>query len=160
MVGIVYRIGVGVRLVRASMGVWGTPVFWDTIGWWHNEVHYTIPRLDEERRMAASLELAFSDGVSTCTSGANATNFEMGVPTMKMGSSQIVFKDNRVTVDSVGSDGIGEWQWESVAVRSTTRPGTLRRLLIGALIGGKWVGDEGSKKTPPEYDRLSEFLSH
>lgn len=155
-----YRVGMGMRLARASVRVWGTPAFWDTIGWWHTDVHYTIPRLDEERRVAAELELTFTAGVSVTTFGVNATKFKMGVPTMNLGSSQIVFKDNRVTVDSVGPNGVGEWQWESVAVRSTTRPGALRRLLIGAVIGARWVGDEGSKKTPPEYDRLSEFLSH
>lgn len=60
-----YGVGVGMRLIRISVGVWGTPAFWNTIGWWHNEVHYTIPRIREEKRVAVELELAFGVGAVT-----------------------------------------------------------------------------------------------
>jgi hypothetical protein len=163
------------RLVRASVGVWGTPAFWDTIGWWHTEVHYTIPRLDEERRMAARLELAFADthtpsGVATSGNShgsipytnSSATTFSAS-SNITSGNATIELKGQRLVINS-SKLSAGQWQWESVGIRTEGVPTPLRRLLIRVLVGAEWVGDEGTKKTRtplgPEYDRLSEFLSH
>ena len=178
MSGLVYRIGVGIRLVRLSVGVWGTPAFWDTIGWWHNEVHYTIPGLNEEKRMAVQLEMAFSDATLQSTSvssyahtnpspsGWSVSKSSWGIPDVFLGSSgtssvnsHISIKDGVMIVNPTISKGVGEWRWESITVRSASNPGILRQLLIGAVIGAKWVPDT---KEPvslgPEYDRLSEFI--
>lgn len=171
MSGLVYRIGVGIRLVRLSVGVWGTPAFWDTIGWWHNEVHYTIPRLNEEKIMAVQLEMAFSDATLQSTSvssyahtnsslsGWSVSNSSWGITAVSSGNSHISFEDRVMTVNPTISKGVGEWRWESITVRSASNPGILRQLLIGAVTGAKWVPDT---KEPvslgPEYDRLSEFI--
>jgi hypothetical protein len=171
--GLVYRIGVGMRLVRASVGVWGTPAFWDTIGWWHNEVHYVIPRIRGEKRMEAELELAFGAAVPpvgvTSYSGFTGVVSSVGTssisvtPHISFGNSKVEFKNQRLVINSSKSSA-GQWQWESVGIRTEGVPTPLRRLLIRVLVGAEWVGDEGTKKsrTPlgPEYDRLSEFLSH
>lgn len=162
-----YRVGVGMRLVRASVGVWGTPSFWDTIGWWHNEVHYVIPRIREERRVAAELELAFGTAVPpvgvTSYSGSTGVVSSVGTssisvtPHLSFGNSKVEFKNQRVVINP-GKLSVGQWQWESVGVRTEGVPTPLRRLLIRVLVGAEWVPDGVSKKprTPlgPEYDRL------
>jgi hypothetical protein len=183
MNGVLYRLGVGMRLVRISVGVWGTPSFWDTIGWWHNEVHYVIPRIREEKRVAAELELAFgqeryfgvaggvtSSGGVTSYVGVGAVNsIPYGVtsfasnnisPNISLGEGSLTFKDQRFVIDPCKSS-VGQWQWESVGVRTEAVPTTLRRLLIRVLVGAEWVADTvGPVSFGPEYDRLSEFLSH
>jgi hypothetical protein len=184
MKDVLYRIGVGMRLVRASVGVWGTPALWDTIGWWHTEVHYTIPRIREEKLVAAELELAFGQTRYFGTMGSGGvTNYvrtmgSVGVigspsygststtsitPHISFGDGKLTFKDQRVLIDPYKSS-VGQWQWESVGIRTEGVPTPLRRLLIRVLVGAEWVGDEGTKKPRPslggEYDRLSEFLSH
>lgn len=167
MKDVLYRVGVGMRLVRASAGVWGTPAFWDTIGWWHNEVHYVIPRIREEKRMVAELELAFGAAVPpvgvTSYSGFTGVVSSVGTssisvtPHISFGNSKVKFKNQRVVINP-GKLSVGQWQWESVGVRTQSVPTPLRRLLIRVLMGAEWVGDEGSKKPRPllggEYDRL------
>lgn len=162
-----YRVGVGMRLVRASVGVWGTPAFWDTIGWWHNEVHYVIPRIREEKRMAAELELAFGAAVPpvrvTSYSGSTGVVSSVGTssisvtPNISFGYGKLTFKDQRVIIDPRKSS-VGQWQWETVGIRTERVPTPLRRLLIRVLVGAEWVGDGDSKKPPTtlggEYDRL------
>lgn len=152
-----YRVGVGMRLVRASAGVWGTPAFWDTIGWWHNEVHYVIPRIRGEREMAAELELAFGEvssggvkgyvgafgSVGVTGSGGSTISTNI-VPNLSVGEAAITFKDQRVIINSCKSS-VGQWQWESVSFRSGRVPTPLRRLLMSVLVGAEWVGDKGRK---------------
>jgi len=161
MNGVLYRIGGGMRLVRISVGVWGTPAFWDTIGWWHNEVHYTIPRLKGEKRVAAELELAF--GVGTVNSTPyRVTSFAINniTPNISLGEGSLTFKDQRFVIDPCKSS-VGQWQWECVGVRTGGVPTPLRRLLIRVLVGAEWVADTVEPISfGPEYDRLSEFLSH
>jgi len=173
MKDVLYRIGVGMRLVRASVGVWGTPALWDTIGWWHTEVHYTIPRIREEKLVAAELELAFgqesSRGVASYVGVGAVNSIPYGVtsfssnnitPHISFGDGKLTFKDQRVLIDPYKSSA-GQWQWESVGIRTEGVPTPLRRLLIRVLVGAEWVGDEGTRPSlGPEYDRLSEFLSH
>lgn len=165
-----YRVRVGMRLVRASVGVWGTPAFWDTIGWWHNEVHYVIPKIREEKRVAAELELAFGEESSRWVRGYVGAFGSVGVtnsggstistnitPNFSVGEAAITFKDQRVIINPCKSS-VGQWQWESVSFRSGRVPTPLRRLLMRVLVGAEWVGDKGRKKPPTtlgaEYDRL------
>jgi hypothetical protein len=154
-----YGVGVGMRLVRISVGVWGTPAFWDTIGWWHNEVHYTIPRLKEEKRVAAELELAFGVGaVNSIPYGVTSFAINNITPNISFGEGSLTFKDQRVIIDPCKSS-IGEWQWESVGVRTGRVPNPLRRLLIRVLVGAKWVPDiKDPVSLGAEYDRLQEFI--
>jgi hypothetical protein len=160
MKDVLYRVGVGMRLVRASKGVWGTPAFWDTIGWWHNEVHYVIPRIREEKRVAAELELAFGAAVPpvgvTSSTGVGMSSISV-TPHISPGNSKVEFKNQRVVINP-GKLSVGQWQWESLGVRTQGVPTPLRRLLIRVLVGAEWVPDEGSKKprapSGPEYDRL------
>lgn len=156
-----YGVGVGMRLIRISVGVWGTPAFWDTIGWWHNEVHYTIPRLKEEKRVAAELELAFGVGaVTSIPYGVTSFAINNITPNISLGEGSLTFKDQRVIIDPCKSS-IGEWQWESVGFRTGKVPTPLRRLLVRVLVGAEWVGDKSSKALvplAPEYSRLQEFI--
>lgn len=158
-----YRVGVGMRLARASVRVWGTPSFWDTIGWWHNEVHYVIPRIREEKRVAAELELAFGEASSRgFASYVGVTSFASNniTPNISFGEGSLTFKDQRVIIDPCKSS-VGQWQWESVGIRTGRVPTPLRRLLIRVLMGAEWVADTVEPVSfGPEYDRLSEFLSH
>ena len=159
MNGVLYRLGVGMRLVRISVGVWGTPAFWDTIGWWHNEVHYTIPRLKEEKRVAAELELAFGVGAVNFTPH-RVTSFAINniAPNITLGEGSLTFKDQRFIIDPCKSS-VGQWQWESVGVRTGGVPTPLRRLVIGVLVGAEWVPDtKAPVPLAPEYSRLQEFI--
>ena len=166
----IYGVGVGMRLVRISVGVWGTPAFWDTIGWWHNEVHYTIPRLKEEKRVAAELELAFGEASSRGVRGYVGAFGSVGVtglggstiftapPNISFGEATITLKDQRVVIDPCKSS-MGQWQWESVGVRTGGVPTPLRRLLMWVLVGAEWVPDtKDPVSLGAEYDRLQEFI--
>lgn len=156
-----YGVRVGMRLIRISVGVWGTPAFWDTIGWWHNEVHYTIPRLKEEKRVAAELELAFGVGaVNSIPYGVTSFAINNITPNISLGEGSLTFKDQQLIIDPCKSS-VGQWQWECVGVRTGGVPTPLRRLLIRVLVGAEWVGDESSKALvplAPEYSRLQEFI--
>lgn len=163
----IYGVGVGMRLVRISVGVWGTPAFWDTIGWWHNEVHYTIPRLKEEKRVAAELELTFGEATSYVGSVGAVNSIPYGVtsfainnitPNISFGEATITLKDQRVVIDPCKSS-MGQWQWESVGVRTGRVPTSLRRLLMWVLVGAEWVPDtKDPVSLGAEYDRLQEFI--
>ena len=154
-----YRVGVGMRLVRASVGVWGTPSFWDTIGWWHNEVHYVIPKIREEKRVAAELELAFGEVSSGGVTGLGGSTISTSItPHISVGEGKLTFKDQRVIIDPCKSSA-GQWQWETVGIRTGGVPTPLRRLLMSVLVGAEWVPD--TKDPVPlgaEYDRLQEFI--
>lgn len=168
MNGMLYRLGVGMRLVRISVGVWGTPALWDTIGWWHNEVHYVIPRIREEKRVAAELELAFGVGAVNFTpyvgsgyqGSGRVTSFAINniAPNITLGEGGLTFKDQRFIIDPCKSS-VGQWQWECVGVRTGRVPTPLRRLVIGVLVGAKWVADtKAPVPLAPEYSRLQEFI--
>jgi hypothetical protein len=157
------RLRVGVHLARVALESHGTDRFWDAIGWWHGEVHYTIPRLEEEKRVAAELERAFSDksifvGDSLPFTGKVMTS--NGYTSLTVGPS-MRFGD-RITLNP-GQRCVGEWRWQGIAVRTMGRPARVRRLLLGVLLGAEWVADGDNKKTQvslgPEYDRLAEFLT-
>ena len=154
-----YGVGVGMRLVRASVGVWGTPAFWDTIGWWHNEVHYVIPKIREEKRVAAELELAFGEESSRGVRGLGGSTISNNItPNFSVGEAAITFKDQRVIINSCKSS-VGQWQWESVSFRSGRVPTPLRRLLMSVLVGAEWVPDtKDPVSLGAEYDRLQEFI--
>jgi hypothetical protein len=156
------RVRVGIHLTRIALDSYGTDRFWDAIGWWHGEVHYTIPRIEGEKRVAAELERAFTDdGESNLPFGLQA----LGV-TVK---SSISFQDSNLLVNNgkfvIDPPGLntGQWQYQGFALRTAIKPNLVRRLLIGALTGAEWVADNGdNKKTQvslgPEYDRLAEFI--
>ena len=163
---------VGVHLTRLALDSYGTSRFWDVIGWWHGEVHYTIPRIKEERRVAADLERTFADNpFGTLTLNTNVTSFTSKVsintsgtaniisnPCITFGNASIDFKDSKVVVDP-GKLSVGQWQYQGIAIRTGARPNLVRRLLISVLTGAEWRGD-GKSNGPlaPEYERLAEFI--
>ncbi len=166
------RMWVGVHLTRLALDSYGTVRFWDVIGWWHGEVHYTIPRIKEERRVAADLERTFADNpFGTLTLNTNVTSFTSTVsintsgtaniisnPCITFGNASIDFKDSKVVVDP-GKLSVGQWQYQGIAIRTGARPNLVRRLLIGVLTGAEWVGDgKSNKPLAPEYERLAEFI--
>jgi hypothetical protein len=150
---------VGVHLTRLALDSYGTVRFWDVIGWWHGEVHYTIPRIEEERRVAAKLERTFADNpFGTLTLNTNATANINSNPCITFGNASIVFKDSKIVVDP-GKLSVGQWQYQGIAIRTGARPNPVRRLLIGVLTGAEWMGDGKSNRPPaPEYERLAEFI--
>jgi hypothetical protein len=153
------RMWVGVHLTRLALDSYGTVRFWDVIGWWHGEVHYTIPRIEEERRVAAELERTFADNpFGTLTLNTNVTANINSNPCITFGNASIVFKDSKIVVDP-GKLSVGQWQYQGIAIRTGARPNPVRRLLIGVLTGAEWVGDGKSNRPPaPEYERLAEFI--
>lgn len=154
------RIRVGIHLAHIALDSYGSERFWDVIGWWHGEVHYTIPRLEEEKRVAAELERAFTgDGESNSLFGVSNINVQ---PSISFQDSNLLVSDSRFVIDPPGLS-IGQWQYQSFAIRTAIKPNLVRRLLISVLTGAEWVADNANKKTQvslgPEYDRLADFLN-
>ncbi len=154
------RLRVGVYMARVAFDSHGTDRFWGAIEWWHTEVHYTIPRIKEEKRVAAELERSFTAESSRLFWVKTLASHNRVIPNIRVtpNISLLTFKDQRVVINP-GKSSVGQWQWESVGIRTQSVPTPLRRLLIRVLGGGtEWVGDEGSKKprtlVGPEYDRL------
>lgn len=155
----VYRFLVGVYLSRIALDSYGTGRFWDVIGWWHTEVHYTIPRLEEERRVAAELERAFTDSVQTLSVWYNSPLGATTIPAISFHDSNLLVSDGRFVIDPPGSS-TGQWQYQNIAIRTAARPNWIRRLLIGLLTGAEWVDDKKiDKPLRPEYERFNEFVS-
>jgi hypothetical protein len=156
------RLRVGVHLARVALESHGTSRFWDAIGWWHGEVHYTIPRLEEEREVAAEIDRAFTDdGESNPPFGVQTLSVTVK-PSISFQNSNLLVNNNIFTIDPPGTN-IGQWQYQGFAIRTAIRPNPVRRLLISVLTGAEWVADGNSKKAQvslgPEYDRLAEFLT-
>lgn len=158
----VYRFRVGVHLARIALDSYGTDRFWDIIGWWHGEIHYTIPRLEEEKRVAAELERAFSESVQPLSVGYNSplSVFSATVkPAISFQGLNLLVSDGRFVIDPPGSS-TGQWQYQNIAIRTEARPNRIRRLLIGLLTGAEWVDDNKKVQVSlgPEYDKLAEFI--
>jgi hypothetical protein len=160
--GMVDRLRVGVHLVQIALDSYGTDRFWDAIGWWHGEVHYTIPRLEEEKRVAAELERAFTDDEESNLLFGVKTLSATYEPCISLEDTNLLVNNNIFTIDPPGTN-IGQWQYQGFAIRTAIKPNLVRRLLISVLTGAEWVADKGDKKAQvslgPEYNRLAEFLT-
>ena len=149
------RVLVGFKLISHARRAWGTDRFWSVIGWWHEEIHYTIPRVEEEKRIAFELERSFT-GDSVLRIGDC-----LGIGTALPGTMLSVV-DSPFTGLSINPPNavVGKWRWENVEIGTSTEPGLVRKLLIRIVTGAKWIRNEKSegRDLAPEYERLSEFL--
>ena len=151
------KILVGFQLMSHARRAWGTDRFWPLICWWHEEIHYTIPQIEEEKRVAAEFERSFT-GNSVIQIGDYLGIGTTLPSTMLSVSAEPFFQG--LSINSSGRVVAGKWRWESVEIATTTEPGLVRKLLIRIVTGAKWIRNEKSesKALAPEYDRLSEFL--
>ena len=150
------RVLAGFQLMLQARRAWGTDRFWSVIGWWHGEVHYTIPRIEEEKRVAAELERSFvADSVIRIE---DRISIGIKVPSTMLSVVERPF--NGLSVNPPGGVVVGKWRWESVEIGTSTEPSWVRKLLIRVVTGAKWIRNEKSegRTLAPEYDRLSEFL--
>lgn len=147
---VLQRIRVGIDLVSHARRAWGSDQFWDVIGWWHCEVHYTIPRIEEEKRIAQDMSNAFAQG----TLPIDLDQW--------LGLDPVVYtKDSNTFTISV-PDQVGYWDWNGIKVGANKRPSPLRCALVNVLLGAKWVDTETKKNRAepgPEYKRLEGFLA-
>ena len=151
------KILVGFQLMSHARRAWGTDRFWPLICWWHEETHYTIPQIEEEKRVAAELEKSFTrDSVIQI---GDYLGIGTTLPSTMLSVSAEPFFQG-LSINSSGGVVAGKWRWESVEIATTTEPGLVRKLLIQVVTGAKWIRNEKSesKALAPEYDRLSEFL--
>ena len=156
------KVLTGFQLMSHARRAWGTDRFWPLICWWHEETHYTIPQIEEEKRIAAGLERSFTEN--------NVLRIEdcIGIGTTLPGTMLSVsnttgsFVSPSSTLFSINPAGstVGKWRWESVEIGTSTEPGRVRKLLVWIVTGAKWIRSKKSedKVLAPEYDRLSEFL--
>ena len=120
--------------------------------------------------MAAELELAFGEASSRGVrgyvgafgsiglTGSGKSTIFTATPNISFGDGSLTFKDQRLTIDPCKSS-MGQWQWESVGVRTGRVPTPLRRLLMRVLVGAEWVPDtKDPVSLGAEYDRLQEFI--
>lgn len=150
------RIRIGVYLVFQAQRAWGSDRFWDVIGWWHGEVHCTIPRIEEEKRVALEMERAFID----------TSEWVFDSNTLQIGSPYQYVRPN-ISTDDISlnvcvPDQVGYWDWNGIRVGANSRPVPLRQALVNVLFGAKWVDTETKKNRAepgPEYKRLAEFLA-
>ena len=158
----VNKLRVGIYLSRIALDSYGTSRFWDVVGWWHGEVHYTIPRLEEEKRVAAELERTFIDSVLSLTVEYSPLGVvsAAAISSISLSDSNLLVSDGLFVIDPPGSS-TGQWQYQNIAIRTATRPNWIRRLLIGLLTGAEWVADNKKAQVSlgSEYDRLGEFFS-
>lgn len=154
---VLQRVRIGIYLVSQAQRAWGSERFWDVIGWWHGEVHYTIPRIEEEKRVALEMEQSFMEQAFIDTNKwvINTT-----------GSPYQYVRPNISTECASLSlcvpDQVGYWDWNGIRVGSKSRPVPLRQALVNVLFGAKWVDTETKKNRAepgPEYKRLAEFLA-
>lgn len=147
---VLQRIRIGVYLVSQAQRAWGTDRFWDVIGWWHGEVHYTILQIEEEKRVALAMKQTFID------------TGEWVIDTI--GSPHQYVRPNISTDDTslnVYVPGqVGYWDWNGIKIGSNKKPNSLRQALVGFLLEAKWFDEvEKSRAKPgPEYLRLEKFL--
>ena len=151
------RVLVGFQLISHARRAWGTDRFWSVIGWWHGEVHYTIPRIEEEERVAAELERSFT-GTGVFRIG-DCIGIGTTLPSTMLSVSESPFRG--LSINPPGGVVVGKWRWENVEIGTSTEPGLVRKLLIRVVTGAKWIRNEKSERCTlaPEYDRLSEFFS-
>jgi hypothetical protein len=149
------KVLTGFQLMSHARRAWGTDRFWPLICWWHGEVHYTIPQIEEEKRIAAELERSFT-GNSVIQIG-DYLGIGTAVP-----STMLSVVDSPFTGLSINPPNavVGKWRWESVEIGTSTEPGRVRKLLVWIVTGAKWIRSKKSedKVLAPEYERLSEFL--
>jgi hypothetical protein len=155
-VNVSQRVLVGFQLTSHALRSWGTDRFWSLICWWHEETHYTIPQIEEEKRIAFELERSFT-GNSVLRVGDC-----IGIGTT-LPSTMLSVVDSPFAGLSLNPPGaaVGKWRWENVEIGTSTEPVRLRKLLVWVVTGAKWIRNEKSEgpALAPEYDRLSEFLN-
>jgi len=149
------KVLTGFQLMSHARRAWGTDRFWPLICWWHEETHYTIPQIEEEKRIAAELERSFT-GDSVLRIGGC-----IGIGTT-LPRTMLSVVDSPFTGLSINPPNavVGKWRWESVEIGTSTEPGRVRKLLVWIVTGAKWIRSKKSedKVLAPEYERLSEFL--
>lgn len=145
---LVDRVRVGLYLTRLSINTHGTGSFWRCVSWWHEETHVTIPRIEEERRMAAELERMFED---------KKTLFGISYDTNSSGYASISLSDGKLVL----LHPAGQWTWNNIVVNSESKPNLLRRVAIKVLLGAEWTDykDKETEPMPPEYVRWEDFVS-
>jgi len=178
-----YRFRTGVYLFRLALERHGSDSFWSAVSWWHEEVHYTIPRIEEEKRVAEELKAVFEDDN---TNWLNATASNVGLQSSSMPltsgvpltfsstslstpitTTALDVTNNVFTISppSGGKGYAGQWRWIGVGVNVVDRPSWLRRTTVSVLLGAEWIDDKSQKAKaketplPPEYIRWDEFLS-
>ncbi|MCP3699157.1 MAG: hypothetical protein GY920_11465 [Aliivibrio sp.] len=142
------RIRIGIYLISQALKYHGTDKFWDVIGWWHGEVHYTIPRIREEKTIDMSLTKTFLPGDGfISTMGEISGDYSVNV-------------ENQFTYSHITSTS-GSWSFGDWRLNCSKRPNFVRRVLISLVFGFKWEDSEEIERTKEnraEYLRLQEFL--
>lgn len=149
------RVRIGIYLISQALKYHGTDKFWDVISWWHSEVHYTIPRIREEKIIAMSLTETFSRSDYVISTG-DTSNLYVSTDTSII---------NRNFSKEVGylcvNDPAGSWSFGDWGIQCSKRPNFVRRALVNLALGFKWEDSEETERTKEnraEYLRLQEFL--
>lgn len=162
----------GFTLAGRAIREWGTPQFWKYIGWWHQEVHYDIPFDREVREMEKALSECFGEvrpslygvvGTSCVSVGAgvsnvNISNCSFNIPVnICQNNNFTIGQDSKGRAEinflpiEVGTAGSYHVTDLNLVLQSSRKPGLLRRLVLGSLLGIHWA-DEKKKTVPPsEY---------
>lgn len=175
-----HRIQIGIYLTRLALARHGTESFWHTVSWWHEETHYTIPQIEEEKRVSEELKAAFEEDntnwlnatVSNVGLQSSSMPLTSGVPLTFSSTSSLTLitttaldvTNNVFTISppSGGKGYAGQWRWSGVGVNVVDRPSWVRRVTVSLLLGAEWVEDKKADKVKPpspEYARWEEFLS-
>jgi hypothetical protein len=149
----VNKVLVGFQLMLQARRAWGTDRFWPLICWWHEEIHYTIPQIEEEKRVSFELERSFTGNSVGDYLGIGTT-----LPSTMLSVSESLFRG--LSINPPGGVVAGKWRWENVEIGTSTEPSWVRKLLVWVVTGAKWIRNEKSegRDLAPEYERLSEFL--
>lgn len=157
------QLGAGFTLARCAMRAWSTPQFWKYLGWWHQEVHYDIPFDREVREMEKALSECFGEvttglyGVvgTSCinlngsVSNVNISNCNFNLPVNIAASPNFTVSTNetgqaRIDCLRPGSKSVGSYQIPDVNIvlPASRKPGLLRRLVLGSLLGIHWADEK------------------
>ena len=137
------RVLIGFKLSQASLAAWGTDRFWSYLSWWHEEIHYTIPR----EKLAEELEKLFK--TTTVFNFSGSLGLGTVTPSIATGSSSLLIS---------APDYVGIWKFESLSIQTTKKPHLLRRGVMWLVIGARWESNKSAELLPPEYTRLNRFL--
>lgn len=123
------KVLTGFQLMSHARRAWGTDRFWPLTCWWHEEIHYTIPQIEEEKRIAAELERSFT--------GHSVLRIEdcIGIGTALPGTMLSISESpfQGLSINPLGKAVAGKWRWENVEIGTSTEPGWVRKLLVWIL---------------------------
>lgn len=144
------RIRVGFQLSRAALAAWGTDRFWSYLSWWHEEIHYTIPReklAKELENLFCKTTLAFNFSGSL---GLNTITPNIGLDVLATGSSSVLIS---------APNSVGTWKFEGLSIQTSKKPHLLRRGVMWLAMGARWESSKSAEVLPPEYQRLKRIFN-